>query len=427
VGKYLQVFFSPLPRQVFYGGLRHILRGIALVLWSRWSSGRSAEERGLVDCVEQRLARFLSAKNAVLVPQARFGIYLAIKQSIRPGDKVILSPYTIADVVNMVICAGGIPMFVDIQRSTCGLNIDLLYDAVTDDVSVIMFTHFYGYAQNISELATFCRENRITLIEDCAQVFGASIDAAPIGSQGDIGVFSFGRAKNLNAFYGGLIVTTDAKLATAVRHSLSSLPIESRKKLISRLLQCLLFTLATVRPVFQLLTFSAFQFLVKRNVSAMTKTVQTEEMVELKERIPNSYCVQISIPQVKMIDRRLDYCDEDTGKRIHAASLYFKGLQGIDDLLLPPLCTDGSNIYLSFPIQYQDRWALTQYLVKHRRDVAIAHIKNAADLEIFRKYATHCPVANSVAKSLILLPTYPGYSEDEILKNIQCIRRYFNK
>ena len=49
------------------------------------------------------------------VPMARMGIYLCLKYYIKPGQKVLLSPYTIADVVNMVILAGGIPDFVDIE------------------------------------------------------------------------------------------------------------------------------------------------------------------------------------------------------------------------------------------------------------------------------------------------------------------------
>ena len=43
------------------------------------------------------------------MPMARVGIYLALKHLLRKGQKVILSPYTISDVVNMVLCAGGVP------------------------------------------------------------------------------------------------------------------------------------------------------------------------------------------------------------------------------------------------------------------------------------------------------------------------------
>ena len=37
---------------------------------------------------------------------------------IKPGQKVVMSPYTIHEVVNMVLCAGGVPSFADIDRKS---------------------------------------------------------------------------------------------------------------------------------------------------------------------------------------------------------------------------------------------------------------------------------------------------------------------
>ena len=36
-------------------------------------------------------------------------IHLAVRSIVAPGRKVVMSPYTISDVVNMVVCAGGRP------------------------------------------------------------------------------------------------------------------------------------------------------------------------------------------------------------------------------------------------------------------------------------------------------------------------------
>jgi hypothetical protein len=59
---------------------------------------------------------------AIAMPMVRVRIYMAIRALIKPGQTVIMSPYTIADVVNMVICAGGIPVFADIQRQTANID-----------------------------------------------------------------------------------------------------------------------------------------------------------------------------------------------------------------------------------------------------------------------------------------------------------------
>ena len=69
---------------------------------------------------EKSLSIFLDKnfnfKNSITVSQGRIGIYLAVKAIIDENKKeIILSPYTVFDVVNMVICAGGVPIFADID------------------------------------------------------------------------------------------------------------------------------------------------------------------------------------------------------------------------------------------------------------------------------------------------------------------------
>src|SRR5215468_5651367 len=82
--------------------------------------GRSARGDDLAS-FEQAIKQRTGAPFALCMPQARVAIFMALRALISPGQKVILSPYTIYDVINMVICAGGIPVFADIDRATCNL------------------------------------------------------------------------------------------------------------------------------------------------------------------------------------------------------------------------------------------------------------------------------------------------------------------
>ena len=79
--------------------------------------GQTAQGDDVQRLENEIISRF-KVPYAACVPQARVGIYLAIKGLIQLGQKVIVSPYTIADVINMVICAGGVPVFADIDRRT---------------------------------------------------------------------------------------------------------------------------------------------------------------------------------------------------------------------------------------------------------------------------------------------------------------------
>ena len=61
-------------------------------------------------------------KNNLSLSQGRLGIYLAVRAIIKPNqNEIILSPYTIFDVVNMVICAGGKPVFAEIDFPSISL------------------------------------------------------------------------------------------------------------------------------------------------------------------------------------------------------------------------------------------------------------------------------------------------------------------
>src|SRR5678815_6030607 len=118
---------GPLPRfRVYskpwmYGAIaRDVLAGRA---------HRGDDERQFEEAVKQ----YTGAPHAVCMPKARVGVFLLVRAMVPPGKKVILSPYTISDIINMVICAGAVPVFADIERATC-----LLYtsDAADERSSV---------------------------------------------------------------------------------------------------------------------------------------------------------------------------------------------------------------------------------------------------------------------------------------------------
>src|SRR5438477_483738 len=69
----------------------------------------------------------------------------------------------------------------------------------------VMVTHLHGCACDIETIAATCREAGVPLVEDASQSFGARVGGKRLGTFGRASVFSFGMAKNVNAFYGGLV------------------------------------------------------------------------------------------------------------------------------------------------------------------------------------------------------------------------------
>ena len=106
---------QPLPRYRIYTKARDYSTVAREILTGRWRQGDSCGE--LEEAMVKR-----GAGQAVCTARARIGIHLAVRALVAPGKKVVMSPYTITDVVNMVVSAGGIPVFADTERETCNID-----------------------------------------------------------------------------------------------------------------------------------------------------------------------------------------------------------------------------------------------------------------------------------------------------------------
>ena len=189
------------------------------------------------------------------------GVYLAIKAVIK-GEKneIILSPYTIFDVVNMVLCAGGKPIFVDIEKSSCNIDPNLIEDAISEKTAAVMATHLHGVACDMKLISTICKKNKIYLIEDSAQAFGVPYDNKMLGTIGDIGVYSFGLFKTVNSFFGGAVVSNNKNLIEDMKSFASDFTPNHRSKLIKRIFQSFIFDIAAHPIVFKTITFWVFRY-----------------------------------------------------------------------------------------------------------------------------------------------------------------------
>lgn len=376
--------------------------------------------------LELNLASMVGVRHAVAMPQARMGIYLTIRSLIRPGQKVILSPYTIVDVINMVICAGGVPLFADIRRDTCNIDPDEVERLLDEpDVGAVMVTHFYGLACDIERITAMCEARGVPLVEDSAQSLACRTDGRVVGSFGKAAIFSFGLYKNVTSFLGGAVVTDDDDLAARLRQEISPFPEQPRAMLIAKTRQGLVTDLATWPPLFHALTFWIFRFGHLHDIEALNNQLRTDAHPKIKRLIPPEYQARLSSLQARLVNAQLPGVEADIQARIVTARRYAEGLADLPGLLLPPLRTDGSHVYPYYPVQTDDQDRLLRHLMQNCRDIAASHHRNCAGLEIFSEYARPCPNAERNAQTCIFLPTYPSYGRDEVDRTILEIRRFY--
>ena len=380
-----------------------------------------------VALLEAELASLLGAAHAIAMPMARVGIYLAVKHTIRPGQKVILSPYTIADVVNMVISAGAIPVFADIDRLSCNLDPKAVAPLIDSDTGAVLVTHFYGQVADMQSLEAICEASGVPIIEDAAQAFGARVGNRSAGTIGHAGVYSFGMYKNVNAFYGGMLVTDNEVFAQSVRSEIAAWPHQSIADFASKVGSAVKTELVTWPPVFRRISFPLFRWAYINQIDAINNRLKIDIDPELHPTLPKSYRCRLTPLQARLIRSQLENVEKDSEARLASARLYHDGLADIEDLIIAPLCEEGQHVYWYYPIQYANRRALVSHVMRQGRDITPSYHRNCASLPCFSNYARYCPNAQATADSLIYLPTYPRYAQEEVRETIRAIRSFFGR
>jgi perosamine synthetase len=412
---------SPQPRFLLYSSFRDYLRILYDITTTRIDKGEYCLQ------LEEWIKSTYNTHHALCMPQARVGIYLAIKSITQTKKNIILSPYTIIDVVNMVICAGATPIFCDIDEETCNINPHEAEKLIDSNTAAIMVTHLHGLVADILKFKTICQEHDILLIEDAAQAFGAKINDRHAGTIGDIGIFSFGRYKHVSSLFGGLLVTNQKSLHTKISNQYAKFTKSSKSKLIKRCLELLIKDLLTKTFLFQLVLFQLIRISEKYDIMFLKRIFSSENDLTIKEKIPSNYLELMSESQAKMVISQLAQVKANNFKRIENAQKYYQALKKNGILKLPPMRNDLSHIYTYYPVQVNDRECLIRTLILSKRDASIQHYKNCADLVIFEKYYRECPIARKISHSTILLPTYPRYRNTEIEKTCDEILKFVNE
>lgn len=168
---------------------------------------------GLVEKFEKEFAQYCGSKYAMACVNGSVSLRLAlIASGVRPGDEVIVPPYSFIATASTVIEANCVPVFVDIEPDTYNLDPSKIEAAITSRTRAIIPVHFAGQACDMDRIMEIAKKHDLFVVEDAAHAHGGEYKGKKLGSIGHAGSFSFQSSKNLNSGEGGLVVTNDDKL-----------------------------------------------------------------------------------------------------------------------------------------------------------------------------------------------------------------------
>ncbi|MCX6636196.1 MAG: DegT/DnrJ/EryC1/StrS family aminotransferase [Acidobacteria bacterium] len=161
---------------------------------------------------EKEFAARMGTKYALAVTSGTAALQAAVAAlEIGPGDEVIMPAWTWHSCCSAVVLAGALPVFAEIDES---FNIDPgdIEHRITPATKLIMAVHLQGNPADLGRILPLARKRGIRVLEDCAQSVGGSYKGRPLGSLGDIGIYSLQLNKTITAGEGGAVATSDPVL-----------------------------------------------------------------------------------------------------------------------------------------------------------------------------------------------------------------------
>lgn len=139
---------------------------------------------------------------------ARQGLRWGVERlGVGPGDEILAPAYHHGSEIEALSATGALVRFYE-ATETLAPDPDELDALTSARTSALHLVHPLGFPQDSRRWRAWCDERRLALIEDAAQAWLSSRDGVPVGSVGDLAIFSL--YKSVGAPDGGAVVSRDA-------------------------------------------------------------------------------------------------------------------------------------------------------------------------------------------------------------------------
>jgi dTDP-4-amino-4,6-dideoxygalactose transaminase len=176
-----------------------------------WKRKWLTNDGPLVNQFRDQLTQFCRTDHVSLFTNGTLALQIALQGLGISGD-VITTPYTFVATTHSLFWNKLRPVFVDIDPTYFCLDPDRIEAAITPWTSAILAVHVYGHPCDLEALQTIANRHGLKLLYDAAHAFGVEVAGKPIGSFGDISMFSFHATKVFHSIEGGMLTFRDGGL-----------------------------------------------------------------------------------------------------------------------------------------------------------------------------------------------------------------------
>jgi dTDP-4-amino-4,6-dideoxygalactose transaminase len=334
-----------------------------------------------VQAFEAALAAYVGGSRHIRVmTSATAGLEMALEVAgIGPGDEVIVPAMSFAASANVVARLRAKPVFVDIDLYTRNIDLKRVPAAITPKTRAIMPVHFAGLPVDMDELYGLAAEHGLRVVEDAAHAIGSRFKDKPIGSFGDLVVFSFHPNKNMTSIEGGAISTGDALAA----------------------------------ELFEQYRFHG----IKRNGAG-----EVDVMFPGAKSNLTDVAAQIGIGQLERLDGF-------NARRLQLAGRYFEEFGDYSGVILPARGDSGHSwhmfqVLIDFAARGMTRVGFQKIMADRGIGIGV-HYPSIPSLKYYQGQGYRdedTPVAARVGRQTVTLPLFPAMNDDDVTRVVGEIR-----
>ena len=318
-----------------------------------------------VTTLESNIVKYLGVKYAISCNSGTDALHFALKSlNIGKGDEVITTPFTFISTLEAIMYVGAKPVFADIELDSYNISKTEILKKINKKTKAIIPVHLFGYPFDVRDLKREINNDKIKIIEDCAQSFGSGINCQRVGGIGDVGCFSFYPTKNLGCYGDGGMITTNSE--------------------------------------------QVFDIVKKLKNHGSSKRYHHDVI---------GYNSRLDEIQAAILNIKLKYVDQFNLMRVKVADKYDENLSDIKNLSLPKRSSTGHHVFHQYTICSPIRDKIKEGLEKKGIGTAIYYPISLEKQKAYKnQYSEKNRFSNSnkLTKNCLSLPMYPHLPEDHI-------------
>ena len=320
----------------------------------------------------EHFAKFCGTKYALGVANGLDALNLIIKgYGFGQGDEIIVPANTYIATILAISENGCIPILVEPDINTYGINPDLIEAKITPNTKAIMVVHLYGQAVPMKKIWDLAKKYNLKIIEDAAQAHGAKYQGRRAGNLGDAAGFSFYPGKNLGALGdAGAVTTNDEKLFSKIK--------------------------------------------------AIANYGSDRKYHHIYKGI-NSRLDEL---QAGILDVKLQYLEADNAKRL-AISHYYREHINNPLITLPQTYDEQAHVWHVFVVRVKERERFQQYLDSKGIQTVIHYPTAPHKQDAYKEFSSlSLPITEQIHREVISLPISPVMTQEEVETVVRIVNEW---